>query len=82
MEKKKPLPPPPPELGVLMLDVEQVAAALNMGRSTVWKYVKDVPGFPQPHRITPRTLRWKASEIKTWVDQLTQTNAPQIQAAG
>ena len=40
MQKRKQLPPPPESLGVLMLDVRQVAVALNMGVSTVWKLVK------------------------------------------
>lgn len=55
MQKRKQLPPPPESLGVLMLDVRQVAVALNMGVSTVWKLVKANAGFPKPLYISPRT---------------------------
>lgn len=68
MMQRKKLPPPPPELGVLMLDVRQVAATLNMGVSTVWKCVARDPRFPKPVAISPRVKRWRASEIKQWAE--------------
>lgn len=48
MMKRKDLTPPPPQLGVLMLDVRQVAATLNLGVSTIWKYVAQDPSFRSP----------------------------------
>ena len=75
MQKRKQLPPPPESLGVLMLDVRQVAVALNMGVSTVWKLVKANAGFPTPLYISPRTIRWRASEVKAWAEGSTPTAA-------
>ena len=66
MCKRKQLPPPPDALGVLMLDARQVAAALNIGVSSLWKAVKNIPGVPKPIAITPRTVRWRASEVAKW----------------
>lgn len=46
------------DLGVLLLDVKQVAELLNIGVSTVWALVK-VGRFPEPIRLTTRCSRWR-----------------------
>lgn len=48
------------DLGVLLLDVKQVAKLLNIGVSTVWALVK-VGRFPEPIRLTTRCSRWRAA---------------------
>ncbi len=55
------------ELGTLMCDVKQVAAACNIGISTVWNLVKEDPTFPKPIYLSPRVVRWPNSEIIAWV---------------
>lgn len=54
-------------LGTLMCDVNQVAAACNLGVSTVWRLTKIDPTFPKPIYITPRVARWPNEEIIAWV---------------
>lgn len=54
-------------LGMLMCDVKQVAAACNIGISTVWNLVKDDPTFPKPIYLSPRVARWPNEEIVAWV---------------
>ena len=55
------------ELGTLMCDVKQVAAACNIGISTVWNLVKEDPTFPKPIYLSPRVVRWTNAEIIAWV---------------
>mgnify|MGYP000032767081 CR=1 FL=1 len=54
-------------LGTLMCDVNQVAAACNLGVSTVWRLTKIDPTFPKPIYITPRVARWSHDDIVAWV---------------
>lgn len=54
-------------LGTLMCDVKQVAAACNIGISTVWNLVAVDPTFPKPIYLSPRVARWPNEEIVAWV---------------
>lgn len=60
-------------MGVLMVDVKQVAAMCNIGVSTVWKLVK-TNKFPKPISFTPKCTRWKKSDVVEWVKSLSPDN--------
>lgn len=60
-------------LGVLLLDVKQVAELLNIGVSTVWALVKE-GRFPEPIRLTSRCSRWKRSDVVAWSKTLRNEN--------
>ena len=60
-------------LGVLLLDVKQVAELLNIGVSTVWALVKE-GRFPEPIRLTSRCSRWKRSDVVAWSKTLSNVN--------
>ncbi len=60
-------------LGVLLLDVKQVAELLNIGVSTVWALVKE-GRFPKPIRLTSRCSRWKRSDVVAWSKTLSNEN--------
>lgn len=60
-------------LGVLLLDVKQVAELLNIGVSTVWALVKE-GRFPEPIRLTSRCSRWKRSDVVAWSKTLSNEN--------
>lgn len=60
-------------LGVLLLDVKQVAELLNIGVSTVWTLVKE-GRFPEPIRLTSRCSRWKRSDVVAWSKTLSNEN--------
>ena len=53
------------DLGVLLLDVKQVAELFNIGVSTVWALVK-VGRFPEPIRLTTRCSRWRRVDVVAW----------------
>ena len=61
------------DLGVLLLDVRQVAELLNIGVSTVWALVKE-GRFPEPIRLTSRCSRWKRSDVVAWSKTLRDEN--------
>ena len=60
-------------LGVLLLDVKQVAELLNIGVSTVWALVKE-GRFPEPIRLTSRCSRWTRSDVVAWSKTLSNEN--------
>ena len=49
-----------------MLTVRQVAAALGCAKSSVWRWVNELPGFPRPYKLGMRATRWKASEVEAY----------------
>lgn len=68
MRKRKPV---KPTVGVLMIDVKQVAARCGLGVSTVWKLAsKNSQGFPSPVVINARCKRWRTADIENWVKGL------------
>ena len=64
-------------LGVLLLDVKQVAELLNIGVSTVWALVKE-GRFPEPIRLTSRCSRWKRSDVVAWSKTLSNENEDEV----
>lgn len=69
----------PVQMGVLMIDIKEVAAMCGIGQSTVWKLLKDpASGFPQPIRFTNRCCRWKVEDIKDWCQGLSATPEPML----
>tara|TARA_B110000503_G_scaffold65321_1_gene102696 strand:- start:266 stop:463 length:198 start_codon:yes stop_codon:yes gene_type:complete len=53
------------------LRVNAVAEYLDMGVSTIWAWSdKQVDGFPQPRKLSPRVTVWKKSDIDAWINGL------------
>jgi len=44
---------------------KQVAQRYEVGRATVWRWVKD-SDFPKPVRLSPGCTRWKLSDLEEW----------------
>ena len=44
----------------------EVAIILGIGKSTVWRWVKERPGFPQPRREGTRYTFWLRSEVEAY----------------
>lgn len=57
------------ELGVLLLDVKQVAGLCNIGVSTVWQLVKNGT-FPKGIKLSNRCTRWKRTDIVKWINEI------------
>ena len=52
------------------LTVKDVAKKLNVCRASVYNYIKNIPGFPQPMKLG-RMSRWSAEEVDGFMN-----NAP------
>jgi prophage regulatory protein len=50
------------------LRTKQVAQALGIGRSTLYKMVAE-RSFPKPQKIGPRISFWRTSTVNAWLDQ-------------
>lgn len=50
-----------------MLTDKQVGAKLSISSKTVWRYARELSGFPQPIRLSPRVARWIDSDLDKWM---------------
>ena len=52
--------------GNIALSPRETAQYLNISYSTLWRFVKRAD-FPQPRRLTPRTIRFLKSDIDAYL---------------
>ena len=50
----------------------EVAIILGIGKSTVWRWVKERPDFPQPRREGNRYTFWLRSEVEAYATSSSQ----------
>ena len=50
-----------------LLNRREIEQMLNIGRSSVFRYLKE-QGFPEPIRLSARSLRWRESEVQAWIE--------------
>lgn len=63
-----------PEATIVLLSMRQVQAALNIrSRSTIYDMVAR-KALPPPCVINRRGLRWRESDIRSWIDNLQMRN--------
>lgn len=65
---------PEPHKRSLFISREEVARALGIGRTTVWKLTKDAAKgrgtFPQPVHFGARCTRWNRAQIEAWAAEV------------
>jgi predicted DNA-binding transcriptional regulator AlpA len=59
----------------LLLDINEVASALNVSRRTAYA-LRSVPSFPKPVTLAERCVRYRASEVAAFVDGLEADPTP------
>jgi predicted DNA-binding transcriptional regulator AlpA len=59
----------------LLLDINQVAAALGVGRRTAY-VLRGRPGFPKPIPLGSRVVRYRADDVRKFVDALAANTVP------
>ena len=59
----------------LLLDINEVAAALRVGRRTAY-VLRARPDFPRPVTLASRIVRYRRSDVETFVQQLAADAAP------
>lgn len=48
------------------LRAHQAAAYLGIGVSTLWRWAKERPGFPQPLHLGDNTTAWVREDLDAW----------------
>lgn len=46
----------------------EVCAATGTSPTTIWRWVKTNPGFPQPIKLSPAITAWDQTELVKWLD--------------
>lgn len=64
-----------PPAGVLLLSIDQIAALFGIGRRQSYELRKR-PDFPKPVRLSERTVRYRASDVHSFVEQLAAEAVP------
>ena len=54
-------------MGPLLLRTRDVLKLVPVGRSTLWRMVKNSE-FPRPIRIGPRAVGWRVYDIEKWIE--------------
>ena len=60
-----------------LLRLSQVEAIVGLKKSKLYLLIQE-GGFPPPVRLGKRSVRWKASAINNWIENIT---APSIKIA-
>ena len=53
-----------------LLTIEQVCQRTTLGRTSIYQRLRDDETFPQPVRLTKRTVRWRSADIDQWIAAL------------
>lgn len=64
-----------PPAGVLLVSIDQIAALFGVGRRTAY-VLRERPDFPKPVRLGERTVRYRASDVHRFVEQLAAEAVP------
>jgi predicted DNA-binding transcriptional regulator AlpA len=67
-----------PAPGKLLLDINEVAGALGVGRRTAYA-LRERPGFPQPVTLGSRVIRYRAGDVRKFVEGLVANTAPAVE---
>lgn len=67
-----PLPAHPPLEGRVLVRIKDVALAVGLSRSSIYRMVSE-GSFPAPLHLSTRTIAWKAADIQAWVDSRRST---------
>lgn len=52
-----------------VIRVRAVAAKFDVSPATIWRYTKQLPGFPQPVKMGPQNTAWVEAEIDAYLQR-------------
>jgi prophage regulatory protein len=64
--KKYPL--PAPTSGRVLLNTDEAARKLGCHKITLWTWMKKIPDFPRPIRISPNKIAFFDDELDTYIE--------------
>lgn len=47
--------------------VTELALMLSVNRSTIWRWVKEDPDFPNPIKLGPKVTVWDGCRVQDWL---------------
>lgn len=50
------------------ISVDEVCSMVGLSRSTIWRLIKSEE-FPTGRLISPRSRRWRESEVMAWMEE-------------
>ena len=53
----------------------QLATRYGVGRSSIWRWVREGTTFPKPYSLAERITRWKLSDIEAWEASKSESKA-------
>lgn len=56
----------------ILVRVFELSQMFSVSRSTIWRWVKEKPGFPQPKKISQGVTVWFAEEVQEWLNNQKQ----------
>ena len=56
------------ELEVMLTETE-LAEYLKVHRTTLWRWRSELKAFPKPVRLGRKLIRWKKSQIDSWLSR-------------
>ena len=65
--------PPTPPPAESLLRLPQVEAVVGLKKSKIYSLLQ-AGQFPAPVRLGPRSVRWKGSAVRAWIDGLKTDN--------
>lgn len=48
---------------------KEAADLLGIGTSTIWRWVRERPGFPKPRKLSSRCTVFDVAELVAWRDE-------------
>ena len=60
--------------GDTLLKLSDVCRRTSMGKTSIYRKIEQ-GAFPAPVQISPKMVRWKASEIDAWINGLSKVAA-------
>ena len=59
-----------------LLNIDELAAALGgMGRASIYRHIKNLPGFPQPVKVGAAT-RFRESDVQAYIAGIGEDESP------
>jgi predicted DNA-binding transcriptional regulator AlpA len=52
----------------VLLTAEQTASLLNCHKITLWRWMKSIPDFPRPIRVSPGRIAFRESEVMAYIE--------------
>ena len=60
----------------ILVRVFELSQMFSVSRSTIWRWVKEKPGFPQPKKISQGVTVGFAEEVQEWLNSQKQKEVP------